>query len=400
MRKRFLVMLLFTTFLVSACGAQSTTPTQSDTVTVKKNVPGVTDSEIVLGTFIDSSGPSASAGVPRAKVLDGFWKYINDKGGINGRKIKWIAEDDQSNPQKTVVAVKKMVEQDKVFALVSPFGTATSAAVKDYLIQNGVPNLFSMDQTSNLWARPIPGFYTYMPTFEEEGVVTARWAVESQKKQRITVLYQNTQFGLDGLAGVKKAVAKFGGQVVAEVSFNTTDAEFSSQAIKLNNSAPDIIIAFAAPSQYATLFKEARKLGLKVDWVNTQGVNKQKADLIGPDFEGTYGIDIKIPDLNDTSNPDVKEFRDFMGKYVPGQPIGETQWQAWDAGTYTLELLTRAGKDLTRESIDTAAITFKDWGRWKVTWTPTQHAANSPLAITQWKNSKINIVSPLISPDF
>ena len=397
MKKYFLVMILLctTVFFISACGSQSS----SQSAAVKKSVRGVTDTEIVLGSFIDQSGPSANAGVPRAKVLDAFWKYINDKGGINGRKIKWIAEDDQSNPQKAVVAVKKMVEQDKIFAIISSMGSPSNAAVKDYMIQNSLSNLFPYDQTNTLFDRPIPGFYHFMPTYEVEGAIAARWAIETQKKQRIAIFYISSQFGKDGLAGVKEAVAKLNGQVVAEVPFNVNEPDFSSHAIKLKNSNADIIIAVGPPGQFATAFKETRKLGFKADWLNIMGVNKQKADLIGPDFEGTYGLDMRIPDLKDTSNPEVKEFRDFMAKYAPSQPDSELQWQAWDVGMHTVELLTRAGKDLTLQSIDTAAYTFKDWGRWKVTWTPTQHLGNQVLSVTQWKDGKINVVSPPISAD-
>ena len=406
MRKLFPVLLLLTVFLVSACGTSSqptptgTTTTGSTAPVVQKNVPGVTDTEIVLGAFIDQSGPTATQGIPRAKTLDGFWKYINDKGGINGRKIKWLVEDDQANPQKTVIATKKLVEQDKVFSIVSGMGGVNNLAVAEYMRQNHVPALFEYSQNSKFWNPPSPGMYTFQATSDVMAGIITRYAIETLKKQKIAVLYQNDDFGKDGLRGMQKAVEKFGGKILAEVPFNPTDSDFSSQAIKLKNSGADAIMVTGNPGQTCTVFKELRKLGDTTDWFDTYGINATKAKLVGPQYEGVYGVDNMIPDLNDTSNPAVKEFRDFMAKYVKDLPPDEYEWQAWDLGNHTVELLTRAGKDLTRESIDTAALTFKDWGAWKVTWTAKLHTGSGNLPIDQWKGGKRVPITGPISADF
>ena len=174
----------------------------------KKYDDGVTDTEIKIGNTNPHSGP-ASSYAAIAKTIDAYFKSLNEFGGINGRKIKFISLDDGYSPPKTVEMVRQLVEQDKVFALFQPLGTPCNTAIHKYMNQKKVPQLFVATGASK-WGDPknFPWTMGFQPDYHTEAVIYAKHILANVKDAKIAVLHQNDDYGRDYLGGFKEGLGK------------------------------------------------------------------------------------------------------------------------------------------------------------------------------------------------
>jgi len=200
----------------------------------KKYDPGVTDTEIKIGQTMPYSGPvSAFGSIGRTQAA--YFRKINDEGGVNGRKITLISLDDGYAPPKTIEQVRRLVEEDEVFALFQTLGTASNAAIQKYTNAKKVPNLFVgsvsekiADPTNYPWTMP------WNPPASLDGSVYGKWLLKERPNARTAILYQNDDMGKDYTRGLKTALgAKAASMVIAEASYETTDATVDSQLIDL-----------------------------------------------------------------------------------------------------------------------------------------------------------------------
>src|SRR5215204_6572415 len=188
--------------------------------------PGITDSSIKIGSSYPFSGPaSAYSSIPKA--LTGYFKKVNEAGGVDGRKIEFVTYDDGYEPQRALANARKLVEQDKVFALFNPLGTANNVAMRDYLNQHKVPQLFVASGATVFGAEQAKFPYTtgWQPTYQTESKVYAQYLKKERPNAKVAVLYQNDGFGKDLLDGFSTGVAgsgittpKAGAQAIATVA--------------------------------------------------------------------------------------------------------------------------------------------------------------------------------------
>ena len=192
--------------------------------------PGVSSTSVLLGGTVPLTGEAAAFGTvgPGAKA---YFDYVNAKGGVNGRLIEYRYYDDAYNPAQTVQLTRRLVEQDKVFAVFNSVGTANNLAVREYLNAQKVPQLFAADGSQSIgrsFAR-YPWTMGFLQSYRGEGGVYGRTIVTLSPKARIAVLYENTELGLDMLTGLTRAIAGKGPRIVAKQSYEFTGADVSSQ---------------------------------------------------------------------------------------------------------------------------------------------------------------------------
>ena len=214
----------------------------------KKYDPGASDTEIKLGHTNPYSGPLSAYGVI-GKAETAYWQAVNDKGGINGRKVNFITYDDGYSPPKTVEMVRKLVEDDKVLAIFQLLGTPTNTVVHKYLNQKKVPQLFVATGASK-WGDPknFPWTMGWQPDYATEGGIYAKHILAQHKGEKIAVLWQNDDSGKDYVAGFMKGLGKDNEKmVVASVSYEVTDPTVDSQIIQLKNSGATVFFNDAAP---------------------------------------------------------------------------------------------------------------------------------------------------------
>jgi branched-chain amino acid transport system substrate-binding protein len=351
------------------------------------NTNGVTDTEVLIGGWGPQSGPAAAYGTID-RVIDAYFKKVNSEGGVNGRQIKFIYQDDAYQASMTQTVVKKMVEQDKVFALLAGLGTANNLAVMDYLVQNGVPHLAPATGTSfiaNPLKRPI---FALQTNYQVEATLVTRYAADSLGAKKIAVFYQDDAFGKEGLDAITTVAKAKSKEVVAQVSYQATDKDFSSQALKLQQSGADTVIFWSVPGPTGAILQAISDIGYKPTLLlsavaNDPSLFKLSANTIDGAWTSAWLPDVTDPAAND---PKITAFKDFMAKWAPKETPGGFAASGYAEAQLMVEGLKRAGKDLTRESFVKALETLDNWKdglTFSVSYSPTNHQGQNSVYFMQ-----------------
>ena len=359
---------------------------------------GITDTEIKVGSWGPQSGVAAAYGI-EDRVVDAYFKLLNGQGGINGRKIKFIYEDDQNQAAKTEPLVKKMVEQDKVFAFVAGLGTANNLAVKDYLASKNVPNVAFLSGADALTNPPQPNAFAQPPNYTFEATLFARYAAEQLGAKKVAVLYQNDDFGKEGQLAFSKTAKEKNLEVVAEVAYESGATDLSAQPSKLQQSGADTVFVAALPGPALAALKEMNRLQYQpkilLSYVLFDTGFFQAA---GKAADGAY-ISSYFP-APDGSDPKAAQFRDFMIKNLPNEPIGVLAEAGYLATQIFVEGLKRAGRDLSRESFVAGLESIVDWHGSlspNISYGPNNRAPQNTLLLYQYKDSKFTKLTDLLA---
>ncbi|MBI3199876.1 MAG: ABC transporter substrate-binding protein [Rhodospirillales bacterium] len=333
----------------------------------KKYDPGVTDKEIKLGHTNPYSGPLSAYGVI-GKAEAAYWTMVNDRGGINGRKVNFISYDDGFSPPKTVEMVRKLVEDDHVFAIFQLLGTPTNTVVHKYLNQKKVPQLFVATGASK-WGDPknFPWTMGWQPDYSTEGGIYAKHMLAQHKGEKIGILWQNDDSGKDYVGGFMKGLGKENEKmVVASVSYEVTDPTVDSQVIQLKNSGATVFFNDAAPKQAAQAIRKVADLGWKPAHY-LANVSASVTSVLKPaGLENSQGIITAayLKDPTDTqwaTAPDFIEWKAWMAKYHPtGNASDSFNAYAYAVTATMHECLKRCGDELTRANLMKQAASMKN----------------------------------------
>jgi branched-chain amino acid transport system substrate-binding protein len=226
--------------------------------------PGASDTEIRIGNTMPYSGPASLFGtIGMAEAA--YFRMVNDRGGINGRKIRFISLDDGYSPPKTVEQTHRLIEQDNVLLIFSAFGTATVSATQKYLGKHGVPQLFPVSGASK-WvdAQRYPWIRGWQPTYRAEGQIFARYILQQRPDARIAALYQNDDYGRDYLSGLKDGLGDRAVQMIAkEATYEGTDPTIDSQIIDLKSTGADVFFDVATAKFAAQAIRKSYDIGWK-----------------------------------------------------------------------------------------------------------------------------------------
>src|ERR1700744_2851576 len=224
----------------------------------KQYGPGVSDTEIKLGTTAPFSGP-ASAYAASAMSATAYFAMVNDQGGVNGRKINYIALDDAYSPPKTVEQMRRLIESDEVLFLVNPVGTATNMAVVKYINQKKVPHLF-IGTGATVFNDPehYPWTLSWTPHYASEGEIYAKYILSTKPDAKIGILSQNDDLGRDYLMGFKRGLGdKAASMIVSQQTYTTSDPTVDSQVVTLKASGADVFLIFSVPKFAAQAIRKA-----------------------------------------------------------------------------------------------------------------------------------------------
>ena len=348
-----------------AAAAASVLPTTAQAQ--KKYGPGVTDTEIKVGQTIAYSGPASAYGqLGRAEAA--YFKFLNDKGGINGRKITFLSLDDGFSPPKAVEMTRRLVEQDEVALMFGMLGTALNTATRPYLNGRKVPQLFiAAGSETFASADKYPWTMGWQPTLRLEANFYAKSILASHPGAKIGVLYQDDDFGKELLAGLKEGLGAQAGTVVGAESFQATDPTVDSQLISLKGTGADTLMLFTYAKQAAQAIRKVSDMGWKPDTYLHLGSASVGATLIPAGLDKSVGIKTAgfIKDTSDpqwASDAELAPFFDWMKKYMPEAKLEDSLNLAGWAYAQTLEqVLRQCGDDLTRENILRQATNLKNW---------------------------------------
>ena len=331
------------------------------------NAPGVTDAEIKIGQTMPYSGPASAYGVI-GRTEAAYFKMINEQGGINGRKINLVSLDDGYSPPKTVEQVRRLVEQEQVAFLFNTLGTAPNAAIRQYLNDNKVPQLF-VSTGASMFSDPkhFPWTMGFNPNYQTEAHIYGKYILATKPDAKISVLYQNDGFGKDYLIGLKEALgADRAGMIVKEASYETSEPTIDSQIVTLQGSGADLIVIGATPKFGAQAIRKTFDLGWTPVRIVSNVSSSVNAALKPAGLEkskglitATYGKDPNDPRWKD--DPGLKAWKDFTTKYM--SPTEFTDLNAvygFGAAATMVQVLKQCGNDLSRENIMRQAANIKD----------------------------------------
>jgi ABC-type branched-subunit amino acid transport system substrate-binding protein len=331
----------------------------------KKYDPGATDTEIKLGQTVPHSGPGSLYGV-LGRVGEAYFQMLNEKGGINGRKIKFLTLDDAYSAPKAVEATRRLVEQEEVLALFGSLGTAPQTAVHKYLNSKGVPQLL-LNTGASKWNDPKNNKWTLagLPLYPTEARILAKYVLSIKPDAKVAILYQNDDFGRDFLGPFKKVLEDAGGtaKVVAEATYDLTDPTVDSQLINLSKSGADVFYNISTGKASSQSIRKVVELGWKPLQLLSAG-STGRSILSAAGFENAVGIvairyqkEAGVPRWE--KDPDVMGFEELRRKYLPNvDPDNTIAYAGYGQAVTMAEILRRCGDDLTRANVLKQASTM------------------------------------------
>ena len=323
--------------------------------------PGITPKTILLGATSPLSGP-ASADASMARGASAYFRYVNARGGVNGRTITYKLVDDGSNAAQTVSATKQLVEQDDVFAIVNSVGTEQNTATREYLNAQKVPQLFvaSAATTFGRDYRKYPWTIGFQPSHAAEGWIYGKYLARSRPGARVAVLFQNDDFGKDLLAGLKQGIARSQVRVVAAQPLEATAPDAQSEVATLESSGANVLALFVTSRHAIQGYVFANRLGWRPLIVINSASSASSSMTLASERNTNRAVEssISIVFLKNPTDPQwrndaaIKLYRTIMSRHGGGANAKDVHHVYGMAVAYeTVKVLKAAGKNLTRASL-------------------------------------------------
>ena len=331
------------------------------------DAPGVTPAEIRIGGVFPFSGPASSIGLVGRGVL-AYVQSVNERGGINGRKINYIALDDAYSPPKAVEHVRRLVESDEVSFIFSQLGTPGNSAVSKYLAAKGVPTIAIVSGSSKFTnVRDYPLTTTGLVSYETEGKIYAKYLSRTLPTGKFAILYQNDDLGKDYVAAFKAFLGADFDKRVVTAAYEVTEPTIDSQVVYLKSSGAEALFVAGTPKFAAQAIRRAAEIG----WKPTLIINFPSSSVAGTlkpaGLENSIGVIVGTPnkDPNDPKWSDdagIKAYREFFEKYLAGADITNTSYlTGYQQGMLLEQILRQCGNDLSRENVARQAKSIKDF---------------------------------------
>ncbi len=329
------------------------------------DAPGVTPSEIKVGGIFPFSGPASSIGLVGRGIL-AYAQSLNDRGGINGRKINYIAYDDAYSPPKAVEHVRKLVESDEVAFMFSQLGTPGNTAVAKYLMSKGVPAIAIVSGSNKFTnVTDFPLTTTSLVSFDTEGKIYAKFLTKTLPNAKYAILYQNDDLGKDYVNAFKSLLkGDFDKRVVA-AAYEINDPTVDSQVVNLKSSGAEALLVAGTPKFAAQAIRKASEIGWKPTILLNYPSSSVGATLKPAGLDKSTGVIVGTitmdpTDSQWTNNEGMKSFRAFIDKYMPGVDIADTNYLfGYTQGMLLEYLIKQCGNDLSRENIIKQARNLK-----------------------------------------
>jgi branched-chain amino acid transport system substrate-binding protein len=332
-----------------------------------ENAPGVTATEIKVGGTFPFSGPVSSVGTT-GKGLLAYVGYLNNKGGVGGRKINYIALDDAYSPPKAVEQIRRLVESDEIAFLFSQLGTPSTAATAKYLAARKIPNIAILTG-ANAFAqfRDYPYITTALLSFDTEGRVYAKYLKKVlPPNAKIAILYQNDDLGKGYLAAFKAVFGDDFARRTVAASYELSEPTIDSHVVNFKSAQADAMVIAGTGKFAAQAIRRSREIGWKPLTIINFASSSAAGTIVPAGVEnaigvvtGTYSKDPSDPKW--ANDPEMTNYRTFFAKYLAGADIADTGYLiGYRQGMLLEQLLRQCGDDLSRENILRQARNFKD----------------------------------------
>jgi ABC-type branched-subunit amino acid transport system substrate-binding protein len=396
-----LAVCVVTALVVAGCGSSS----NGGDATKDSSSPGVTKTTITLGTTQPLTGPAAPGYSKISAAMTAYFDYVNANGGVNGRNIKLIVEDDGYNPTNTATKTRQLVLQDKVFAMVGALGTPTHTAVLDFLKQNKVPDLF-VSSGSLSWNQPdkYPTTFGWQPDYTVEGKILGDYVKKNFAGKKVCSFGQGDDFGADGVKGVELSLGA--GSLASKQTYTPTNTNVAPQIGALKQAGCQVVTSFTVPGFTALALGTAAKLKFAPQWV-ISNVGSDVATLTGflkeattPLLEGAIS-DAYLPLPQDTGNSWISLFLKVNQQYNDNAAFDGNVEYGMALAYTTVQALKAAGKDLNRSDLIAAVEKggFTGPGLVPFRFSASDHSGYAGTQVVQITGGKPKTVGPVYTTD-
>lgn len=361
---------------------------------------GVTADEVIIGTSMPLSGPAAYWGAV-GRGMEAYARYLNDQGGIHGRRLRVVVRDDSYLPPRAAANVRELVERVGVFAIVGLIGTANAFAVRDYIVRNQVVWI-SPTADATIWYgfRDKKYLLVTYPSYVEEAKILVDYAARQLGAKSIAVFYQNDLYGQKGLLGAKQGAVRSRVRITAQVPYEVTQADVSSEAVKLRESRADAVLLYATPRHGALIVREMAKIGYTPKLLSSFTLGDPiMFTLAGEAWNGV--ISTGFFPLPGTGDSKVDEALAILTRVDPALRTNPFNALAgWAFMEPFVEGLRRAGRELTKERFVTAMESIRNWDGQVirgVTFGPDRRQGINRLFLTRAEGGRYTRLSDWIS---
>jgi branched-chain amino acid transport system substrate-binding protein len=341
-------------------------------------VRGVTDTEIVIGSQNDLSGPAGLLGVDAVNGARLKFEEVNAAGGIHGRQIRFVVEDAQYQVPRAIQATNKLVNRDNIFAMILSMGTPMNNAIMQSLSDAGVPNLFPISGARQMVEPFRPLMLTARGIYYDEARAAVRYFVEEKGAENICVMYQDTDYGQELFDATRDQLEAMGMEITAATSHQPTDTEFTAPVLRLRNAGCEAIILGTINRDTILIFETARKMGwTDVAFAGTNAsYNKSIAAVESGAAEGYYAfVHIAVLYSDDEMTPEVARWYENYTERFGVEP-GYTAIEGYRNAALLVDALEMAGRDLDAGGLIAALESmaeYEDMFGYRLTYGPDDH---------------------------
>jgi branched-chain amino acid transport system substrate-binding protein len=385
MRSRLLAAVFVAALIAPAMAADS--------------VRGVTDNESVIGTYTDLSGVTAMRGVNNANAWRMVFDETNAAGGINGRKIKYIVEDNQYQVPRSVQAANKLINRDGVFMMVANGGTPMNNATMPEQLAKGVPNVFPLTSARSMYEPLHHLKFGLASSYYDQMRAGVKLFVEQRGKKTICAMSEDTDFGRDVMAGAKDQLSAMNQKLAAETLHKPTDTDFSASVARLRDANCDLILVGGIVRDSVQIISAVRKTGWKVDMLGqAASYDEAVAEVPGGITEGFFSMTPVLYVAASSESPEVAKFAEKYKKDFGKEPNFAAQI-GYTGAQLVVQALKNAGKDLTTDSFVAGMESVKDWhdifGSPPMTFSATKHqGSNESFLCVVWGGNWVPFRTP------
>jgi len=378
-----------------------------------KYAPGVSDTEIRIGNTIPYSGPLSAYGTI-GKSMTAYFEKVNAAGGVNGRSIVFMSEDDAYNPSNTLTQTRKLVERDKVFFMYGVLGTPPNKAIREYLNRKKIPQLFSITGLTELGNyEEFPYTMGWLPSFQAEGNIYIQHIIETNPDAKIAILFQNGDYGRDFTKGITDALGEENaGMITAMESFESSDPTVDAQIVSLKATGADTLIIVSTPKFAAQALRKVRQ----VNWHPTHYVNNVANSIVSVmdpsgavgNTEQGYITSFYAREPSDPQWADSSAFKDYLAWitefYPEGEPTDNLNVYGYNLAQALVQILDQMGDDMTREAV-IKSVTNLDLELpmllpgVKVKTSPTDYHPLSQMQLARWDGNGWELFGDIYAAD-
>ncbi|MBW8906844.1 MAG: ABC transporter substrate-binding protein [Betaproteobacteria bacterium] len=356
---------------------------------------GVTPTAIKIGIMGPFTGNASS--YSKAEIgLDAYYKWVNDQGGVNGRKIETVLEDYACDGAKGVAAVKKLIYQDKVFMLHGNSCSAVAMAIKPVVVESGVPWVIAHAANPAISSPPTRNIFHGVPVGKTMGVAMGQFVASKPGTSKVAVISHTDDWAKSYCGPANEFLASRNIKPVVEVAFERGQTDATAQTLKIKQVNPDFVIACLYEAETAIFLKDAKKYGLNVPVMGTAGTDLENTLKRVGDLDTVANYYVPHMYADNLDGPRLKPFADILKKYYPNESLTAFSLISMGGAAAVVEALKRAGREPTREKLIAELDRTKDFDTHvlagHITWSPTDRDGVKDVAVAGFVKGKPTVL--------